>query len=467
MMAEVGVFVVTYGSRGACIVDALKRSGHNVRLYIADKQKNPFNVERAEVHKVIPKLDVPSITDFVGQYKEKIDFGFIGPEGPIVNGVRDEVEAETGIPVICPTKEYAYEESKVLQREMMADCAPEANPRFKVFRPADYGSKEDVKKDLYGWLDELENQVAVKPDLPGYGKGVGVWGDHFKTREEVYEHFMSNFEGGTVLVEEKIAGEESSLQCFSDGKHLVPAPDVRDYKRAFDGDRGPNTGGMGSYKSYEDRLPFMSKSDRESEVKYAEKIFNKVRGKTANPGLRGIPFYLAFMHGREGQKILEINSRLGDPEAMNIVPLIKDDFVDVCYNMIEGKLKKIDFEKKASVVTYKVPPSYGGYDKTYPSRVLRDEVGKPVELASAAGLVRDGRNFRLYPGSMELRDGKAYALGSRAVACVGFGADIEEARTMSLNGVNAIKGGGLWNRGDIASEGHIRKSVGHLNALRG
>jgi len=94
-----------------------------------------------------------------------------------------------------------------------------------------------VRKNLYAWLDELDNKVAVKPDNPAAGKGVGVWGDHFNTREQVFEHFLANYEYGPVIIEEKIEGEESSFQAFCDGKHLVPLPETRDYKRAFDDDR--------------------------------------------------------------------------------------------------------------------------------------------------------------------------------------------------------------------------------------
>ncbi len=121
----------------------------------------------------------------------------------------------------------------------------------------------DAKKDLWVWLDELGNQVAVKPDGISAGKGVGVWGDHFKDRDQLFEHFLSNYKYGPVIVEEKVFGEESSFQAFCDGRHLVPLPETRDHKRAFDGDRGPNTGGMGSYKDVENWLPFMGEGEWE------------------------------------------------------------------------------------------------------------------------------------------------------------------------------------------------------------
>ena len=130
-----------------------------------------------------------------------------------------------------------------------------------------------MKKAVYNWLDELENRAVVKPDEPAAGKGVGVWGDHFSNREQLFEHFISNFKYGSVIVEEKTEGEEVSFQTFCDEKHLVPLPDTRDYKRAFDNNRGPNTGGMGSYKNVGAVLPFLSKDDRSKEIE----IINKRR----------------------------------------------------------------------------------------------------------------------------------------------------------------------------------------------
>jgi phosphoribosylamine--glycine ligase len=340
------------------------------------------------------------------------------------------------------------------------------NPRFKIFNPADYKSRDDVKRNVYKWLDELCDNAVVKPDKPAAGKGVGVWGDHFTTREQLFEHFMANFQQGAVIVEEKIDGEESSFQAFCDGKHLVPLPDTRDYKRAFDDDKGVNTGGMGSYKDVGDFLPFMTSADRSKEIEIVNRIFEKwnVKDKT---GLRGIPFYVAFIHTGKESKILENNSRPGDPEIMNIFPVLKDDFVDVCFKILEGNLTKIELEKAATVVTYKVPPSYGGYADVFPQLVNEKEVGTPVDLAGAYELTKKyGDKIRVYPAAMELRNGETYALKSRAVAVVGKGENIEEARRISLEGVKAIKGGALWHRTDIASKQHIEKSVRHMEMLR-
>ncbi len=461
-MEEVGILVVCYGSRGVSIVDALTSSiEYKTKLFIIDKQRNPYNIKRSHDHVVIPDFDVKKITMFADAHHDEIDFGIVGPEKPIINGIRDVVEKETKIPILCPTKKYAIEASKVSQRFLLEEVAPKINPRFKVFDPNDYSNSASVKEDLDHWLDELNNQVVVKPDKPAAGKGVGVWGDHFNNRTELFNDFLINFKYGKVIVEEKLIGEESSFQAFCDGEHLVPLPETRDYKRAFDGDKGPNTGGMGSYKDVGNVLPFMTNSDWDREIHFVNELFRHMKGSKRNPDLLGVPFYVAFMHTASGPKVLEINSRPGDPEIMNILPVIKDDFVDVCLRMIEGELTRINLEDLATVVTYKVPPTYAGKEKTHTgSRIVN--LRKAYSLCDSS----DGR-LRLYPGALELKNGKTEALSSRTVALVGIGRNIQVARQLSLEGIKAVEGGSLWNRRDIASQEHIQKSVIRMNSLRG
>jgi len=468
-MERVGVLVVSYGSREAAIVDALSRSlAHRTELYVVDKQRNPFNAKKATEHIVIPDLSIEEIAKFVKKRKNKIDFGVVGPEKPIIDGIRDLVEHETHVPLICPTKEFAIEASKVVQRLLFDKVAPEANPKFRIFRPEDYKSIASTKKDVYSWLDTLKNQAVVKPDRPAAGKGVGVWGDHFSTREQLFEHFLANYQQGAVIIEEKVDGEESSFQAFCDGKRIVPLPETRDYKRAFDGDKGPNTGGMGGYKDSGDILPFMTAVDKEKEIELVNKLLRELRRRANSADLRGIPFYGAFIHTAKGPRILENNSRPGDPEIQCLLPLLKDDFVDICYRMLEGNLSTVNLEKKASVVIYKAPPSYGGYATLFPERVDKNGISAPVDLSQAENLgVRHGDNIRVYPASMEIReDGLTYALGSRAVCVVGMADRIQDAREISLEGINAIRGGALWHRNDIASREHIARSIEHMDRLR-
>jgi phosphoribosylamine--glycine ligase len=173
------------------------------------------------------------------------------------------------------------------------------------------------------------------------------------------------------------------------------------------------------------------------------------------------------MHAGKGIKILEINSRPGDPEIINLLPIIKDDFVDVCLKMAQGNLTSVELEKAATVLTYKVPSDYGGYADVFPNQVDKVAVNMPVDLTKAQSLSKKyGNNIRIYPGSMELRGGKNYALKSRVIGILGIGGSIEEARQISQEGAKAITGGALWNRTDVASKQHIAKSVRHMEKLR-
>jgi phosphoribosylamine--glycine ligase len=215
-------------------------------------------------------------------------------------------------------------------------------------------------------------------------------------------------------------------------------------------------------------LPFLTAAERDCELALATKIFKEWRKKVKDDSaLRGVPLYLAFMHTGTGIKILENNSRPGDPEIINILPVLKNDFVDVCFKILEGNLRRVELENAATVLTYKVPPNYGGYADVFPSLIDKASVNTPIDLDKAYALTRKyGDRIRIYPAAMEIRNGQAYALKSRAIGVLGVGENIEEARQISLEGAKAVKGGALWNRTDIASKQHIAKSVSHMEKLR-
>ena len=461
-MEKIGILIVSYGSREVAMADALKHSGHyDIELFIIDKQNNPFNIQVAKKHAIIPDLNVEKICNFAKKFENRIDFGLVGSEKPIIDGVRDLVEKKTKIKMICPTKDCAIEGSKVAQRHLFQRIVPKVNPRFKVFNPISYSSSSELMDDFKEWISELGGveRCVIKPDRPGFGKGVGVGGEHFASLQQAYDHFISICGGKTnesVIVEEKIEGEESSYQGVCDGRHLIHLPETRDYKRAYDDDKGPNTGGMGSYKAEGEILPFMSKVDRDQELEIENEIFRKLM-KENGDGLRGFPFYDAFMHTGEGQKILERNSRPGDPEIINLLPIMKDDFVEVCLKIIEGNLTNIEFERKSTVVTYIVPDVYPGKDKKT-RKIFLDDAYKLEKVYGDA--------IKIFPASMELKNGEIYALASRTVAVVGIADSIVSAREISMKGVQAVKGEGLRNRNDIASDQHIAKSIDHMKRLR-
>jgi phosphoribosylamine--glycine ligase len=461
-MEDIGILIVSYGSREVAMAEAFQKSNqYEVSLYIVDKQNNPFNSHIAKEYAIVPDLDIKKICDFAKKFEDKISFGIVGSEKPIIDGIRDLIEKRTKVKMICPTKECAIEGSKIAQRRLFQRIAPKVNPKFKIFDPKTFSNSNELMNDVKEWITELNGveNCVIKPDKPGFGKGVGVGGEHFYNFEQAYKHFLSIYGGESkesVIIEERIDGEESSYQGICDGKHLIHLPETRDYKRAFDNDKGPNTGGMGSYKSDGEILPFMSETDRQQELMLENEISVKLM-KEKGDGLRGIPFYDAIMHTGKGQKILERNSRPGDPEIINLLPILKDDFVEICLKIIEGDLTNIYVDNKSTVVTYVVPVIYPNKD----NKIRR------VNLEDAYKLKDDYKDsIRIYPASMVLRDGETFALSSRTVSIVGIAESINSAREISLKGAQSVKGKELRFRTDIASEQHIAKSINNMKMLR-
>lgn len=463
-MEKVGILNIVYGARGTAINDTLFNSKeYEVELYIVDKQANPHNQWLADESGgrfiVDPDLSNEMITKFARANKDKIDFALCPNEGPIIRGIRNILEWELEIPTICPTKEYALEGSKVRQRQLLKEVAPEANPAFRIFDPADYKHTDDLYKDVEEWIVELggPTECVIKPDKPGFGKGVGVGREHFSTVEEAKGWIDLK---GKTIIEQHLYGEESSFQAYCDGIHLVPLPETRDYKRAYDGDIGLNTGGMGSYCDKWNYLPFLRPSDIGLEIEIAKKILRHFTKEDRNTGLLGMPFYIAFMHTSEGSKILEINSRPGDPEHLCTLQRLNEDLVDVYHRILDGTLNSVKTNNMAAVATYLVPEPYPKKDNK--TRMLSlNSAYKLIEHYNKLG----DATLKIYPASVEMRSGNLYALGSRAVASVGIAEDLQTARNVSLDGIDALYTDGFRYRRDIASEGHTRKSIEHMKKL--
>ena len=461
-MDKVGILVVSKCLSSAAMIDTFARSdNYSPEFYVAERQVNPLNFKRAKVHRVIPDLDVREIAKFAGRHRREIAFGLTDTEDFVVAGGRDFVEKETGVPMLCVTKKFAVEASKADQRLLFERIWSEANPRYKVFDPSEFSNPTAAVDDFTRFSKGLLDGFAIKPDAPARGAGVGVWGKDFRTREEAVEFFRNVYSKGRVVVEERIEGEESSFHAFSDGRHFVPTPLTRDYKRAVDGDVGKLTGGMGSYRGPDEALPFLPPLEWEKVVRLERDAFEKWKGEGSNPGLRGIVLYDALMHTRGGFKILERNSRGGNTEQMCFLTTMLDDYVDVCYRMIDGDLNGIRFSSKPSVVTCAVPSNYG----IAPSHESEDvSVGLDGALSLEKKL--EG-SIRIFPMDLRLDEttGRTLMGTSRSVAVAGVAPSIEEARELSLQGVKALKGPFRYRR-DVASAADIAKSREHLLAIR-
>ena len=262
---------------------------------------------------------------------------------------------------------------------------------------------------MEAFLNELEG-IVLKPDGLTGGKGVLVQGDHFATKEEALKLCTQILkESSSLIVEEKFDGEEFSLQCLCDGKTVVGTPLVQDHKRRFDGDKGPNTGGMGSYSLPDHSMPFLKPSDIEEGLEITRQVAAALLKETGSP-YKGV-MYGGFIATKNGAKLLEYNARFGDPEAMNILPLLKTDFVEICRHIIAGTLDKlkIEFEHKATVCKYVVPKGYG---------LPADH---PDAASSRAKIeVGDVGKARLYYSSVDKKEDGLYLSSSRAIGIVGI-----------------------------------------------
>ncbi|PKN10296.1 MAG: phosphoribosylamine--glycine ligase, partial [Deltaproteobacteria bacterium HGW-Deltaproteobacteria-7] len=244
------ILLIGNGAREHALAEAIARSEQKPRIFSFMKTNNPGIASLSAKVLLGRYADLEAITGFA--VENKIEFAVIGPEDPLNNGVADAL-SRINIPSVGPTQSLArLETSKSFTRNLVSKYHIPGNPRFRVFKVID---------GVEAFLNELEG-IVLKPDGLTGGKGVLVQGDHFATPQEALNLCKQILaEGSSLIVEEKFDGEEFSLQCLCDGKTVVGTPLVQDHKRRFDGDKGPNTGGMGSYSLADHSLPFLKPQD--------------------------------------------------------------------------------------------------------------------------------------------------------------------------------------------------------------
>ncbi len=438
------ILLIGNGAREHALAEAITRSDRKPRLFAYMKANNPGIALCAEKVKLGSYGDLKQIAEFARE--SRIDFAVVGPEDPLNNGVVDALKG-VEIPAVGPGKSLArLETSKSFTRNLLEKYRISGNPRFRSF--SSFTSIE-------AFLDELE-AVVIKPDGLTGGKGVLVQGEHFGTRKEALSHCRDILaEHASVIVEEKLEGEEFSLQCLSDGKTVVATPPVQDHKRRFPGDKGPNTGGMGSYSCEDHALPFLTREDVAAGLDITRLVAEALYRETGEY-YRGI-MYGGFMVTKSGVKLMEYNARFGDPEAMNILPILAADFVDICRAILEGALHRMEitFESRATVCKYVVPKGYG-LPADHP------------DAAAASSKIEIGPigNARLYYSSVDKRNDGIHMTSSRAIGVVGIAADIGEAEKIAERAAGAIRGP-VDHRPDIGTRELIEKRITHLKAIRG
>ncbi|MEM2949370.1 MAG: phosphoribosylglycinamide synthetase C domain-containing protein, partial [Candidatus Bilamarchaeaceae archaeon] len=281
------------------------------------------------------------------------------------------------------------------------------------------------------------------------GKGVRIMGEHFKSANEALNYATSLIKkDGSVLLEEKLDGEEITIQAFCDGAKIALMPPVQDHKRAFVGDKGPNTGGMGSYSTGA-LLPFMQQKD----LAEADLILKKTVEAMAKEGnkFKGV-LYGQFMITKKGLKLIEFNSRFGDPEAINVLMLLRTQLADILLSVANGNLIVPMFSTDCTVVKYLVPEGY-------PEKGKADE---KIEV-NEKEIWNCGAKF--YFGSVYEKEDKIYTTTSRAIAIAAHGRALKDAEERVECGIRWVSGP-LWHRSDIGTEELISKRVEHMKRLR-
>ena len=430
------VLVVGSGAREVAISRCISQSSIKNSLFCVSKDINPQIFDLCKDYFV---TDLANISDIVSySRKNKIDFAIIGPENPLANGIVNELE-NVGIGCVGPKKEVALiETSKTFARKIIDLCCPEKNPQRKEF-----SSIEGVES----FIKQLGGEYVIKFDGLMGGKGVRVSGEHLKNIDEgvAYANEIINI-GGSFLIEEKLVGEEFSLMSFVDGKVCKHMPVVQDHKRAYEGDTGPNTGGMGTYSFGNHSLPFLSEKDINEAQKTNELVAKQLFEETGTPYV-GI-LYGGFMLTRDGVKVIEYNARFGDPEAMNVLSILESDFLSVCISMIDGNLKSQDvsFERLATVCKYVVP------------------VGDPNKPEKNFEVFCDQNDRSLFLASVMLKDQKLIACGSRTAAVVGKNKDVFQAELFAEAGIANISGN-LFHRKDIGTKKLIESRIKRMKEL--
>src|SRR5881296_3621586 len=436
------VLVVGGGGREHAIVEALHRS--QADIYAAMSNQNPGIRRRSKDVLLGDVTDVERIVSWAKGHG--IELAVIGPEAPLGNGITDALEA-VAIPTVGPSREAAQlETNKEFTRALMQAHQIPGVPQFWAF--------DDLAR-FEEFVNDSDFEFVIKPlGLTG-GKGVRVWGDHFSSKAEALAYGREILEkkiGGTArfLVEEKLVGEEFSLQAFCDGRALVPMPLAQDHKRAYEGDKGPNTGGMGSYSDADHRLPFLTNEDFDRAL---ETMTRTVEAMAA----RGTPFkgilYGGFMATKDGPMLLEYNVRFADPEAMNVLPILEDDFLTLCEKLVDGNLPTTArFAGRSTVCKYVVPAGYGTTPKA----------GVAIDVDEAR-ITKAGAE--LFYASVEEHDGQVFTTASRSLAVVGVAESLPEAESACEAGLTHVRGN-VYVRHDIGTAAAIARKVEHMRTIR-
>ena len=418
------ILVIGSGGREHAIVDSLARSSHKPKIYAA-----PGNGGIRELAELVPisSDDVPALAEFAETHR--IDLTFVGPEVPLSKGVVD-LFRNKGLKIVGPKADDArLESSKSFAKQFFkANQIPTAD--FQEFTTA---------QGAYAALESSRYPIVVKADGLAAGKGVVVAENREQAMAAVQQFMEAKTlgnAGSKVVIEEFLTGEEASFHVFADGAAFQSMVAAQDHKRRFDGDTGPNTGGMGAYSV--DTI--LSAQDHEA-------VLNRMIRPTlaAAHEYTGI-LYAGIMLTADGPKLLEYNARFGDPEPQVILPRFKTDLVDVLVDIAEHRLasRRLEWRTEASATVVLV-------SRGYPGRI---EPGKQISGLEEAKRIE---GVTVFHAETRWEDGKIYTAGGRVLNVTARGATLTEALDRAYLATGMIDFDGKDFRKDIGQKGLLKQ----------
>ncbi|MBB6636028.1 phosphoribosylamine--glycine ligase [Cohnella thailandensis] len=418
------ILVIGRGGREHAILWSLKRSDKVKQLYCA-----PGNAGTAQIAENVDigEFEFDKLVQF--SLDNAIDLVVVGPDDPLAAGIVDVFEAAK-VPVYGPRKNAAeIEGSKIFMKNLLK--------KYNI-PTAKYETFTDYETAL-AYLREQPLPIVIKADGLAAGKGVTVCFTREQAEEALRETMVSKSFGAAgdkVVIEEFLEGQEMSILAFVDGETVRPMSAAQDHKPVFDGDKGPNTGGMGTYSP----LPHIPQSIIDESIENIIKPTAKAMVAEGRP-FRGVLF-AGLMITKDGPKTIEFNARFGDPETQVVLPRLKTDLVDIFLASINGRLHDIEISWSDEAAVCVILAS-GGYPGSYPK-------GFPIK-----GLDNVGDALVFHAGTAE-KDGEIVTSGGRVLGVVGRGADIAQARAKAYEAADRIHFEGKQNRTDIAAKALVQ-----------
>jgi phosphoribosylamine--glycine ligase len=421
------VLLIGSGGREHALAAQLKKSPRLTELYCAPG--NPGIGALARLVNIAAE-DTAGLKAFALQ--NKIDLTVVGPETPLTLGIVDEFAA-AGLKIFGPSKAAArLEGSKEFAKKMMK--------KYKIPTAA-YEVFDDAQKALeYVYMSRFP--VVIKADGLAAGKGVTVAGSLVEARRAINAALKDKVfgeAGARIVIEEFLAGEEASLLAFCDGRNFAPMVSAQDHKAAYDGDKGPNTGGMGAYSP----APLVTAEILE---RVSASVFRPLLDGMAKEGApySGV-LYAGLMIAADGPRVVEFNCRFGDPETQVVLPRLKTDIVDIIEACLAGRLDAVNIEWTAEAAACVVLAADG-----YPGKY---EKGREISgLDSAAALP----GTFVFQAGTALIDGRLVTNGGRVLGVTALGADIKTAVKNSYKAAELITFPGLHKRKDIGQKALAR-----------